>query len=60
MSDSSYLEISDIFSNYYCKYIKLRGIVKLTSVKHKIPNFMLTLMPSTDLGLWYAMNQSCA
>ena len=35
------------------------GIVKLTSAKCKIPNFILTLMHSTDFGLWSAMNPNC-
>ncbi len=38
---------------------KQRGIVKLTSAKCKIPNFILTLMHSTDFGLWSAMNPNC-
>ena len=36
-----------------------KGIVKLTSAKCKIPNFILTLMHSTDFGLWSAMNPNC-
>ena len=39
--------------------VALEGIVKLTSAKCKIPNFILTLMHSTDFGLWSAMNPNC-
>ena len=40
-------------------HVDWQGIVKLTSAKCKIPNFILTLMHSTDFGLWSAMNPNC-